>query len=44
VFIRRDYLITDAEALTAAARNVAEGLEAEGADSRAAVAELFDAF
>ena len=44
VFIRRDYLISDAEALTAAARNASVDFEAEGADSRAAVAELFDAF
>ncbi len=44
VFIRRDYLVTDAEALAAAARNVAEDFDVENADSRAAVAELFDAF
>ena len=44
VFIRRDYLVTDAEALTAAARNVAEDFDVENSDSRAAVAELFDAF
>jgi hypothetical protein len=44
VFIRRDYLVTDAEALIAAARNVAEDFDVESADSRAAVAELFDAF
>jgi hypothetical protein len=44
VFIRRDYLIADPEALAAAARNAGEGYEAEGADNRAAVAELFDAF
>lgn len=44
VFIRRDYLISDAEALAAAARNASEDFGAEGADSRAAVAELFDAF
>jgi hypothetical protein len=44
VFIRRDYLVTDAEALTAAARNVAEDFDVENTDSRAAVAELFDAF
>jgi hypothetical protein len=44
VFIRRDYLISDPEALAAAARNASGDFEAEGADSRAAVAELFDAF
>lgn len=44
VFIRRDYLISDPEALAAAARNAGGDFEAEGADSRAAVAELFDAF
>jgi hypothetical protein len=44
VFIRRDYLIADAEALATAARNAGEDFEAEGGDSRAAVAELFDAF
>jgi hypothetical protein len=44
VFIRRDYLVTDAEALAAAASNVAEDFDAQAADSRAAVAELFDAF
>jgi hypothetical protein len=44
VFIRRDYLISDPEALAAAARNASGNFEAEGTDSRAAVAELFDAF
>ncbi|HZU58020.1 MAG TPA: hypothetical protein VFA06_19250 [Actinocrinis sp.] len=44
VFIRRDFLITDAEALAAAAGNVSEDFDAESGDSRAAVAELFDAF
>lgn len=44
VFIRRDYLIADPEALAAAARTASGDFEAEGADSRAAVAELFDAF
>lgn len=44
VFIRRDYLIADPEALATAARNAAEDFDAEAGDSRAAVAELFDAF
>lgn len=44
VFIRRDYLIADPEALAAAARNASGNFETEGTDSRAAVAELFDAF
>lgn len=44
VFIRRDYLIADPEALAAAARNAGEDFDAEPGDSRAAVAELFDAF
>lgn len=44
VFIRRDYLISDPEALATAARNASGDFDAEGADSRAAVAELFDAF
>ena len=44
VFIRRDYLVTDGEALAAAARNVTEDFDPETADSRTAVAELFDAF
>ncbi|HEY3867343.1 MAG TPA: hypothetical protein VGM10_03305 [Actinocrinis sp.] len=49
VFIRRDYLIADPEALAAAVRAAAEGSEGDGAgtavvDSRAAVAELFDAY
>jgi len=44
VFIRRDYLIADPAALAAAARNAGESFEPEEADSRAAVAELFDAF
>jgi hypothetical protein len=44
VYIRRDYQITDPEALAAAARSAGEGFEAASADTRAAVAELFDAF
>jgi hypothetical protein len=44
VFIRRDYLVTDPDALTAAARSAAEDYDAEAGDSRAAVAELFDSF
>jgi hypothetical protein len=44
VFVRRDFLITDAEALAAAAGNVSEEFDPESGDSRAAVAELFDAF
>ncbi|MGH6654342.1 MAG: hypothetical protein ACRDVE_03950 [Actinocrinis sp.] len=44
VFIRRDYLIADPEALAAAARTAAEGYEGGAEDTRAAVAELFDAF
>lgn len=44
VFTRRDFLITDADALAAAASNVSEDFDPELGDSRAAVAELFDAF
>jgi hypothetical protein len=44
VFIRRDYLIADPEALATAARNAVEDFDAEPGDTRAAVAELFDAF
>jgi hypothetical protein len=44
VYIRRDFLITDAEALAAAAANVAQDFTAHAADNRAAIAELFDAF
>jgi hypothetical protein len=44
VFVRRDFLITDPEALAAAARNASGDFEVEGTDSRAALAELFDAF
>jgi hypothetical protein len=44
VFVRRDYVITDPEALVTAARSAGEGFDAETSDSRAAVAELFDAF
>jgi hypothetical protein len=44
VFIRRDYVINDAEALATAARSAGEGFAADESDSRAAVAELFDAF
>lgn len=44
VFVRRDYVITDPEVLAAAARSAGEGFDAEGSDSRLAVAELFDAF
>lgn len=44
VFTRRDFLITDADALAAAAGNVSEDFDPELGDSRAAVAELFDAF
>lgn len=44
VFIRRDYVISDPEALATAARNAGEDFDAEPGDSRAAVAELFDAF
>ncbi len=44
VFTRRDFLITDAEALAAAAGNVSPDFDPELGDSRAAVAELFDAF
>lgn len=44
VFTRRDFFITDPEALAAAAGNASEEFDAQVGDSRAAVAELFDAF
>lgn len=44
VFIRRDYLITDPEAVAAAARTAGEDYEGQADDTRSAVAELFDAF
>lgn len=44
VLIRRDYLVVDPEALAAAARTASEGFDPETADSRTAIAELFDAF
>jgi hypothetical protein len=44
VFTRRDFLITDPDTLAAAASNVSEDFDPELGDSRAAVAELFDAF
>lgn len=44
VFTRRDFFITDPEALAVAAGNVSEEFDPESGDSRAAVAELFDAF
>jgi hypothetical protein len=44
VLVRRDYLVVDPEALSAAARTASESFDTETADTRAALAELFDAF
>ncbi|MBS2961605.1 hypothetical protein KGA66_01005 [Actinocrinis puniceicyclus] len=44
VYIRRDFLVSDPEALAAAAAGVAEDFTPLAGDNRAAIAELFDAF
>ncbi|HEX4787517.1 MAG TPA: hypothetical protein VH372_03585 [Actinospica sp.] len=44
VFIRRDYLVADPEALAAAARTAAEGVDPETATPRTALLDIFDAY
>lgn len=44
VFIRRDYLVADPEALAAAARGAAEGVDPETATPRSALSDIFDAY
>jgi hypothetical protein len=44
VFIRRDYLVADPEALAAAARAAAEGVDPETATPRTALLDIFDAY
>jgi hypothetical protein len=44
VFIRRDYLVADPDALAAAARVAAEGVDPETATSRTALLDIFDAY
>jgi hypothetical protein len=44
VFIRRDYLVADPDALTAAARTAAEGVDPETVTVRSALLDIFDAY
>jgi hypothetical protein len=44
VFIRRDYLVVDPDALAAAARTAAEGVDPETATVRSALLDIFDAY
>jgi hypothetical protein len=44
LFIRRDYLVADPEALVAAARTAAEGVDPETATVRSALLDIFDAY
>lgn len=44
VYIRRDYLVADPDALTAAARTAAEGVDPETATPRSALLDIFDAY
>jgi hypothetical protein len=44
VFIRRDYLVADPDALAAAARTAAEGVDPETATPRTALLDIFDAY
>ena len=44
VFIRRDYLVADPDALASAARAAAEGVDPETATSRTALLDIFDAY
>jgi hypothetical protein len=44
LFIRRDYLVADPEALAAAARSAAEGVDPETATTRTALLDIFDAY
>ena len=44
VFIRRDYLVADPDALAAAARTAAEGVDPETATPRTALLDIFDSY
>jgi hypothetical protein len=44
VFIRRDYLVADPDALTAAARAAAENVDPDTVTSRSALLDIFDAY
>jgi hypothetical protein len=44
VFIRRDYLVADPDALAAAARTAAEGVDPETSTPRTALLDIFDAY
>ena len=44
VFIRRDYLVADPDALASAARAAAEGVDPETATTRTALLDIFDAY
>jgi hypothetical protein len=44
VFIRRDYLVADPDALAAAARTAAEGVDPETTTTRSALLDIFDAY
>ncbi|HET9172821.1 MAG TPA: hypothetical protein VFN97_25565 [Actinospica sp.] len=44
VFIRRDYLVADPDALAAAARTAAEGVDPETATTRSALLDIFDSY
>lgn len=44
VFIRRDYLVADPDALAAAARTAAEGVDPETATTRTALLDIFDSY
>lgn len=44
VFIRRDYLVADPDALTAAARTAAEGVDPETTTTRSALLDIFDSY
>ena len=44
VFIRRDYLVADPEALVAAARTAAEDVDPETATTRSALLDIFDSY
>lgn len=44
LFIRRDYLVADPDALAAAARTAAEGVDPETATTRSALLDIFDSY
>jgi hypothetical protein len=44
VFIRRDYLVADPDALAAAARTAAEGVDPETVTTRTALLDIFDSY